>query len=261
MFVVFFFNFIYLFLERGEGGRKRGRETSMCGCLLSTPNWGPGLQPRHVPWLGIEPVTLWFTGWHSVYWATPARATLLILITSFLLLVFNLVCSSLYSSTRHKVKITDFRLFFFFFFPKNFIYLFFRERGREAERGKETSKCERYINRLPLTPHQLRTWPATQALTGNWTFHLSVRRPALNPLSHDSQGSFFFFKVGIYSYIFLPWTLLLAASHKFETYVLTCSFHFLYFFKNLIFIVFFFPLSFSLSSFIPLWSDKIHCMI
>ena len=26
----------------------------MCGCLLSTPYWGPGLQPRHVPQLGIK---------------------------------------------------------------------------------------------------------------------------------------------------------------------------------------------------------------
>ena len=33
----------------------------MCGCLLCTPYWGPGLQPRHVPWLGIEPATLWFS--------------------------------------------------------------------------------------------------------------------------------------------------------------------------------------------------------
>ena len=40
--------FIYL-LERGEGKGERGRETSMCGCLSHTPNWGPGLQPRHVP--------------------------------------------------------------------------------------------------------------------------------------------------------------------------------------------------------------------
>ena len=34
-----------LFLE-GKGGRKRGRETSMRGCLSCTPNWGPGPQPR-----------------------------------------------------------------------------------------------------------------------------------------------------------------------------------------------------------------------
>ena len=40
--------FIYLFIE-GKGERKRGRETSMCGCFLCTPYWGPGLQPRHVP--------------------------------------------------------------------------------------------------------------------------------------------------------------------------------------------------------------------
>ena len=70
-----FFIFLNLFLEKGEG-RKRGRETSMCGCRLHTLQWGPGLQPMHVPWLGIEPVTVWFTGQHSVHWATPARANL-----------------------------------------------------------------------------------------------------------------------------------------------------------------------------------------
>ena len=65
--------FIYLFLGRGEG-REKGRETSMCGCLLHAPYWGSGLQPRHMSWLGIEPATLWSSGHHSVHWATPARA-------------------------------------------------------------------------------------------------------------------------------------------------------------------------------------------
>ena len=52
----FFFkkDFIYLFLERGKVGRKKGRERSMCGCLLHTSYWGPGPQPRHVLRLGIE---------------------------------------------------------------------------------------------------------------------------------------------------------------------------------------------------------------
>ena len=54
----------------------RGRETSMCGCLSCAPNWGPGPQPRHVSRLGIKLVTLWFTGWHSIHWATPVRASL-----------------------------------------------------------------------------------------------------------------------------------------------------------------------------------------
>ena len=53
----FFKGFIYLFLE-GKGGRKSGRKTSMCGCPSCGPHWGPGPQPRHVPWLGIEPATL-----------------------------------------------------------------------------------------------------------------------------------------------------------------------------------------------------------
>ena len=39
-----------LFLEgEGKEGRKRGRETSVCGCFSHAPHWGPGLQPRHVP--------------------------------------------------------------------------------------------------------------------------------------------------------------------------------------------------------------------
>ena len=69
----FFKDFIY-FLRAGKGGRKRGRETSVCDWLTHTPNWGLGPPPRHVSWLGIEPATLWFTGQHSVHWATPARA-------------------------------------------------------------------------------------------------------------------------------------------------------------------------------------------
>ena len=43
--LLFLFCFVlrfYLFLERGREG-VRGRETSMCGYLLSAPYWGPGL--------------------------------------------------------------------------------------------------------------------------------------------------------------------------------------------------------------------------
>ena len=67
---------------------------------------------------------------------------------------------------------------------KEFIYLFFRERGREGER-------ERNINVwLPLARPQLGTWPATQAcaLAGNRTSDTLVHRPVLNPLSYTSQG-------------------------------------------------------------------------
>ena len=73
----FFKDFIYLFFrERGREG-KRGRETSVCGCLFHAPYWGLGLQPRHVPSLGIEPATLWFAGCQSVHWATPHRLNFL----------------------------------------------------------------------------------------------------------------------------------------------------------------------------------------
>ena len=45
--------FIYLFFWEIEEGREKEKETSM-GCLWHAPNQGPGLQPRHAPWPGIE---------------------------------------------------------------------------------------------------------------------------------------------------------------------------------------------------------------
>ena len=64
----------YLFFYRERKGRgKTGRETSI-GCLSHTPNQGPGPQPQHVLWLGIEWATFQFTGWHSTHWVITARA-------------------------------------------------------------------------------------------------------------------------------------------------------------------------------------------
>ena len=74
IFYLFFTFYLIIFFRERKEGRKRGRETSMCGCFSHIPNWGRDPQPRHVPWLGIEPATLWFTGQHSIHWATPARA-------------------------------------------------------------------------------------------------------------------------------------------------------------------------------------------
>ena len=53
--------------------------------------------------------------------------------------------------------------------------------------------CERNSHQLPFVPAPpppLGTWPATQAcaLTGNRTGDPLLLRPALNPLSHISQG-------------------------------------------------------------------------
>ena len=51
--LLFFFSifkdFIYLFQTEQQGGRKTGREVSMCGCNLHAPYWGPGLQPGMCP--------------------------------------------------------------------------------------------------------------------------------------------------------------------------------------------------------------------
>ena len=73
----------------------------------------------------------------------------------------------------------------FFLFFLDFIYLF-------LERGERKEKEERNINVwLPLVRPLLGTQPATQARTptGNQTSNPPTCRPALNPLSHSSQGS------------------------------------------------------------------------
>ena len=65
----------YLFIFR-ERERKEEREGNINVWLpLTCPLWGIWLhlQPKHVPWLGIEPTAIWFVGQCSVHWATPAR--------------------------------------------------------------------------------------------------------------------------------------------------------------------------------------------
>ena len=69
-------DFIYLFLERGEEKKKERERNINVWLPLARPHWGPSLQPRHVPWLGVQPVTLWLAGQCSIHWATPARARL-----------------------------------------------------------------------------------------------------------------------------------------------------------------------------------------
>ena len=75
---------ILLFREIGREGEKEGekykcaRDTGI-GCLSHTRNRGPGLKPRHVPWLGIDLVPFRFTGQCSIHRATPARAKIKIL--------------------------------------------------------------------------------------------------------------------------------------------------------------------------------------
>ena len=60
-------------------------------------------------------------------------------------------------------------------------------REKERERNVNVERC---LDWLPLKHPQLGTWLAPQAcaVIGNLTSNLSIQRPALNPLSHTSQG-------------------------------------------------------------------------
>ena len=58
-YLILFKDFIYLFFRERERERERGKETSMLGCLLSVPYWGPGPQTRHVSWTGNQTSAPW----------------------------------------------------------------------------------------------------------------------------------------------------------------------------------------------------------
>ena len=58
---------LFIFRERGKEG---GREVEKHQCVVAShvpPYWGHGLQHRHVPCLGNEPATYWFTGQHLIH--------------------------------------------------------------------------------------------------------------------------------------------------------------------------------------------------
>ena len=179
------FLFIYLFLERGDGREKEEekpqctRDTSIT-CLSHAPRWGPGLQPRHVPRLGIKPGTFRFTGQHPIHWATPARAIVCFFNFSYSTkCVVVLICILIIA---YRVE----HLFLFLFaIWYHILFVFFIIDGKGGrKRGKH--QCV-VASGVPPTGGLI--WPATQAcaLTGKWTSSPLVRRLALNPLSYTCQ--------------------------------------------------------------------------
>ena len=164
-----FLKILFVFRKRGrKGERERERNIDLqekhwwvASRMLPTADLAcnPGMC------LGIEPVTLWFAGRHSIYWATPARA-----------------------------------------FLKNVSFL----KYLSLERERKEKERKRNINVwLPLMHPLLGTWPATQtcALTGNRTGSPLICRLALNPLSHTSQGYFFFNIPLIITWNYITWYL------------------------------------------------------
>ena len=79
VFFVFFLDFIYLFLERGKEGRKRGGETLIYEryidwLLLPAPQLGSCPVTQACALTGKRTVTSQFAGRRSIRGATPARA-------------------------------------------------------------------------------------------------------------------------------------------------------------------------------------------
>ena len=71
-----------------------------------------------------------------------------------------------------------------------YLFIYFRERGREDEREGEKHQCV-VASHVPLAGDLARN----PGMCSDWESnnHLLVCRPALNPLSHNSQGNVFVF--------------------------------------------------------------------
>ena len=82
------------------------------------------------------------------------------------------------------IKILINTIFYLFVHFKDFIYLFL-ERGRVGEREGEKHQCV-VASHVPPTRDLTRNQACV--LTGNQTSNPLIHRPALNPLSHTSQG-------------------------------------------------------------------------
>ena len=73
--------FINLFLEKGKGGQKRGRETSMCERhtdwlpLARTPTRDLARNLGTCPTRNHTDDLFQFAGWHPTHWATPVGAS------------------------------------------------------------------------------------------------------------------------------------------------------------------------------------------
>ena len=78
LFTYFFFLSFLSFLswQRGREGEREGEKHQSVVASHVPPTGDLDWIPGNVPWLGIELVTLWFAGWHSIHWATPVRAVL-----------------------------------------------------------------------------------------------------------------------------------------------------------------------------------------
>ena len=74
-----------------------------------------------------------------------------------------------------------------FTFFTRFSLFIFRQRGREGEREGEKHQCV-VVSCTPPTGNLTRHATQAHALTGNRTSDPLVLRPALNPLSHATQG-------------------------------------------------------------------------
>ena len=58
--------YLFIFRERETEGEREGEKHQYVVASCEPPG-GDCLKPRHVPRLGIQSTTLWFTGQHSIH--------------------------------------------------------------------------------------------------------------------------------------------------------------------------------------------------
>ena len=73
--------------ERERNINVREKHQSVASC--NGPNWGQTLHPRHLPSVGIEPVTFWFVGWYSDILSHTSQGCLLFHLFVFWCMIYT----------------------------------------------------------------------------------------------------------------------------------------------------------------------------
>lgn len=112
------FILLFFFLRKRGGGKEYqiSMQEWSFSCHLHVSYKGLSPQPKHVPWLGIEPATFPWMGWHLTNWATAAKAN-----TWFLCSIHNSLPSFPFSEICILISISISLKLFLQLFPFYFI--------------------------------------------------------------------------------------------------------------------------------------------
>ena len=146
----------------------------MCDCLSRAPYWGPGLQPRHMPWLGLNwPPLGSQAGTQSTQPHQPVSFFFFFLYGQ---VIFYCICTTALVYLNPHLRIC--------------LLIFFFEREGKGKRERNIDVKKKHWLVASLYVPQPGIEPSTRlcSLTGPWTCNLLVYRMTFEPTEPPGQG-------------------------------------------------------------------------